>query len=393
MTNFIPRPVPFTPRAILAAVAALAIGACDDETTPPANTAVEMQLQQILDGSVTNPDVVLPGATAYYHDPAYRPWSGAAGLGQVPSQVTMRARDRFRAGSIAKTFVATVAMQYVEAGTLSLDQTLPALLPESVTARISGADQITLRMLLNHTSGVPEWVTPEIEARIIADPTHVWSDGEIIDLAAAQPPTFPPGTSWSYSNTDYNLVGMVIERAAGTSWRAQVRQRIFERVGLANTSLPEPGDVTVGADVAHGYQVTDAGVIDVSAVDPSMAGAAGGDALVTTAEDLGRFIEALFAGELFTKPATLAAMMPSIDAPHVSGLPYRYGFGLEQFVMPDGSVVVGHSGSTAGYSMMMFRIPAADATLVTAVNTNDLFTNALQVFIPGVAAIAASANR
>jgi D-alanyl-D-alanine carboxypeptidase len=389
MTNSIrTRSLP-TPAAFLAALAALAVGACDDDA-PPANTAVETQLQQILDSGVTNPDVVLPGATAYYHNPAYRAWSGAAGLGDVPAQVAMRAGDRFHAGSIAKTFVATVVMQHVEAGTLSLDQTLPPLLPESVTARISSADQITLRMLLNHTSGIPEWVTDDTHARIIADPAHVWSDDEILDIVAALPPTSAPGAAWHYSNTDYNLVGMALERAAGKSWRAQVRERIFDRLGLRNTSLPEPGDVTVGADFAHGYQVTGSGVVDMSGVDPSMAGAAGGHALVTTAEDLARFIEALFAGELFTKPATLTAMMPSIDAQHPSGLPYRYGLGLEEFVLPNGSVIDGHSGSTAGYSMMMFRIPAANTTLVTAVNTNDLFTNALDVFIPAVQAIAAA---
>jgi D-alanyl-D-alanine carboxypeptidase len=211
-----------------------------------------------------------------------------------------------------------------------------------------------------------------------------------MDIVAALPPAFAPGTSWGYSNTNYNLVGMAIERAGGgKSWRAQVRARVFDRLGLTSTSLPEPGDVTVGADFARGYQVTDSGIIDLSVIDPSMAGAAGGHALVTTAEDLGRFIEALLAGQLFARPATLAAMMPAIEVPHVSGLPYRYGFALEELVMPNGSVVVGHSGSTAGYSMMMFRIPAAGTTLVTAVNTNDLFTNALDVFIPALEAIAA----
>jgi D-alanyl-D-alanine carboxypeptidase len=381
-------------RAVLLATAAtLAVGACDDETTtPPPNAAVEAQLQQVLDGSVGKPDVMLPGAIAYYHDPAYRPWSGAAGLGEVPAQVTMRPGDRFRAGSVLKTFLATVTMQHVEAGTLSLDQMLPALLPETVTARIAGADRISLRMLLNHTSGVPEWLSPEIDAQIIANPAHVWSTDEIIDLAAAQPPTFEPGTSWSYSNTDYTLIGLVIERAAGKSWRAQVRERVFERLGLSNTSLPEPGDITVGADYAHGYQQIESGVVDLSAIDPSMAGAGGGHALVTTAQDLGRFIEALMAGELFTKSATLAAMMPVIETPHVSGLPYRYGFALEEFVMPNGTVVVGHSGSTGGYAAMMFRIPSSDTTLVTAVNTNDLFVNALEVFIPAVEAITASAR-
>ena len=272
-------------RAVLLATAAtLAVGACDDETTtPPPNAAVEAQLQHVLDGSVAKPDVMLPGAIAYYHNPAYRPWSGAAGLGEVPAQVTMRPGDRFRAGSVLKTFLATVTMQHVEAGTLSLDQTLPALLPETVTARIAGADRITLRMLLNHTSGIPEWTSPEIDAQIIANPAHIWTTDEIIDIASAQPPTFEPGTSWSYSNTNYTLIGLVIERAAGKSWRAQVRERVFQPLGLSNTSLPEPGDITVGADYAHGYQQLESGVADLSAIDPSMAGAAGGHALVTTA--------------------------------------------------------------------------------------------------------------
>ena len=378
--------------AVAAAVAALAIGACDDETTTaPPNTAVETRLQQILDGSVTKTDVVVPGVAAYYHGAPYRPWSGAAGLAEIPAQVAMRARDHFRAGSVLKTFLATVAMQHVEAGTLALDQTLPALVSDTVSARIAGADQITLRMLLSHTSGIPDWVNPQTDALIVADPAHVWTTDEIMDIVAALPPTFAPGTSWSYSNTNYNLVGIAIERAAGgKSWRAQVRERLFDRVGLANTGLPEPGDVSVGADFAHGYQVIEDGMVDLSAIDPSMAGAAGGHALVTTAEDLGKFIEALLAGALFTRPATLAAMMPALEVPHVSGLPYRYGFALEEFVMPNGSVVVGHSGSTAGYSMMMFRIPAVDTTLVTAVNTNDLFTNALEVFIPAVEAITAA---
>ncbi len=393
MTNPSRTRFPSLTAAVLATAATLAVGACDEAAAPPPpNTAVEARLQQVLDGSVAQPDVMLPGATAYYHAPAYRPWSGAAGLGDVPAQVAMRPGSRFRAGSVLKTFLATVTMQHVEAGTLSLDQTLPALLPETVTSRIANAEQISLRMLLNHTSGIPEWVTPEVDAQIIADPAHVWSTDEIIDVATALPPTFAPGTSWSYSNTNYTLVGLVIERAAGKSWRAQVRERVFERLGLPSTSLPEPGDLTVGADYAHGYQELEGGAVDLSAIDPSMAGAAGGHALVTTAEDLGRFVEALLAGALFARPATLAAMMPTIETPHVSGLPYRYGFALEEYTLPNGAVVVGHSGSTAGYAMMMFRIPASDTTLVTAVNTNDLFTNALQVFIPAVEAITTTAD-
>jgi D-alanyl-D-alanine carboxypeptidase len=242
-------------------------------------------------------------------------------------------------------------------------------------------------MLLGHTSGIPEFMSPDIEGEVLADHGRVWSPEEVIALAAAQPPTFAPGTSWSYSNTNYVLVGLILDRAGGKGWRAQVRERVLTPLDLASTRLPEPGDRTVAGSYAHGYQQVEDAIVDLSDVDPSMAGAAGGHAMETTAEDLGRFLEALLAGRLFAQPGTLATMTAMIDAPHISGLPYRYGLGLEQFTMPDGTVVVGHSGSTAGYAVMMFRIPARDTTLVTAVNTNDLFVNALDVFIPSLGAL------
>jgi D-alanyl-D-alanine carboxypeptidase len=385
----VPSRSPFlTVSTTVAILTALGAGGCDDEPSgPPPNSAAESGLQQVLDDSVAKPDVMLPGAVAYYHQPGFRPWSGAAGLGEVPAAVAMRPDDRFRAGSVLKTFLATVTLQQVEEGRLALEQTLPELLPAETTSRIHDAGLITLRMLLGHTSGIPEFMSPDIEGEVLADHGRVWSPEEVIALAAAQPPTFAPGTSWSYSNTNYVLVGMILDRAGGKSWRTQVRERVLTPLDLASTRLPEPGDRTVAGPYAHGYQQVDDAIVDLSDVDPSMAGAAGGHAMETTAEDLGRFLEALLAGRLFAQPGTLATMTAMIDAPHISGLPYRYGLGLEQFTMPDGTVVVGHSGSTAGYAVMMFRIPARDTTLVTAVNTNDLFVNALDVFIPSLGAL------
>jgi D-alanyl-D-alanine carboxypeptidase len=140
---------------------------------------------------------------------------------------------------------------------------------------------------------------------------------------------------------------------------------------------------------AHGYQPAGETIIDTSAIDPSMAGAAGGHALVTTVGDLATFIEALLAGHLFARPETLAGMTTMVDATSPSGLPYRCGLGIEQYTLPNGTVIVGNSGSTAGYGSMMYRIPAQDTTLVTSVNTSDLFANALQVYIPAVDAITA----
>ncbi len=362
----------------------LTAAACDNEPSVLPPTPLASELQRVLDLSVAKPGVVLPGAIAYYKDSAHQPWSGAAGQGDLSSRIAMRGHDRFRAGSVLKTLLATVVLQHVESGALSLDAKLPTLLAEPVTAGFPQANQISLRMLLNHTSGIPEWVNDEVHARAASEPSRVWSADEALAIAAAQPPAFAPGTAWGYSNTNYTLVGLILDRVGGKSWRQQVRERVIDRLGLAGTTLPEPGDTTLPGDYAHGYHAAPGGILDLTAVDPSMAGAAGGHALVTTAPDLARFVDALLAGQLFTKSETLTAMTTMIDAPHESGLPHHYGLGLETFTMPNGTRVIGHSGSTAGYAVMMFRIPGQDATLITAVNTTDLFANALQIFIPAL---------
>jgi D-alanyl-D-alanine carboxypeptidase len=390
MTNDSSRcPVAVPAGPMFLALCALLAGACEEAPTAPPNTAVERGLQQVLDRAVAKPGVLLPGATIHYRDPDHAAWSGSAGLAEISSGTPMEARHQIRAGSVLKTFLATVTLQHVEEGTLSLDQTLPAMLPATVTDRIAGADRITLRMLLGHTSGIPEWVTEEVHAAVVADPAHIWSVEEAIDIASHRPATFPAGTSWSYSNTNYTLVGLVLDRAGGKSWRAQVRERVLVRLGLTSTQLPEPGDHSTSGPYAHGYQEVRGTVMDLSGADPSMAGAAGGHAMVTTVRDLSRFLDALLEGRLFARSDTLARMTTMIEAPHESGLPHRYGLGLESFEMPGGVAVIGHSGSTGGYAVMMFRVPQRRTTLVTAVNTNDLFTNALEVFIPSLQVITA----
>jgi D-alanyl-D-alanine carboxypeptidase len=359
--------------------------ACGDGSPPaPAHDArVEAGLQRVLDQAVARPDVLLPGAITYYRAPAWAPWSGSAGLGELEAQVPMRPESRIRAGSVLKTFLATVTLQHVEEGMLSLDQTLPELLPSAVTDRVANADRITLRMLLNHTSGIPEWVGGEVHATVVSHPEHVWTTDEALAIAAGTSAYFEPGTSWQYSNTNYTLLGMVLDRVGGTSWRAQIRARVLAPLGLTSTELPEPGDRTIAADYAHGYQDVGGAPVDLSFVDPSMAGASGGNAMVTTVRDLARFIDALFAGELFARRETLVEMTTMVDAPNGTGLPHRYGLGLESYEL-GGTPVIGNSGGAAGYTVMMFRVPDRAATLVTAVNTSDLFTNALDVFAPSL---------
>ena len=104
-----------------------------------------------------------------------------------------------------------VTLRLVEEGLFSLDDPLPAVLPETIATKFPDSDEITVRMLLNHSSGIPEWISPAVEEEIASDPTKVWDVNEFLDLAAEQPPYFAPGTGYHYANTDYNLLGLIIE--------------------------------------------------------------------------------------------------------------------------------------------------------------------------------------
>lgn len=315
------------------------------------------RLQQILDSAVANPKTVFPGTALYISQPKLGSWTGAAGEANIDPATPMRANDTFRAGSIIKPFISTVVLQLVEENKLALDDRLPAVLPHSVVARFANANRITVRMLLDHTSGLPDYADEGFYREVIARPKRIWKVAELLDRAAARPPAFAPGARYGYSNTDYNLLGLIIERATGKPWRTVVRERIIDRLGLKHTSLPEPGHVSIGSDTAHGYELIGGKLRDVTDVDPSMAGAAGGNALVTTTEDLAHFVDALFAGNLFVHPGTLEEMLTFVKATDIPGK-VGYGLGLERYRFPGGVEVIGHLGTGAGYRAFVGYAPA-----------------------------------
>ncbi|MCU1500337.1 MAG: hypothetical protein JWM47_4290, partial [Acidimicrobiales bacterium] len=262
------------------------------------------QLRQALDLALRDPSTHAPGAVLHVQSRRLGRWSGAAGLGRVAPPEPMRSRNRFRAGSIVKPFVAVAVLQLAERGRLSLDARLPEVLPASVTRRVANAADITVRMLLGHRAGIPDWDSPAVDDYVARHQAKVWKVDELLDLAAAKPPLFAPGTSFSYSNTDYTLLSLVIERLTGHSWRHEVTRRVLRPLRLTHTHLPAPGHRSIKGPLAHGYVELDGQLVDVN-LDPSFAGAAGGYALVTTVQDLARFLDALFAGRLFRHRATL----------------------------------------------------------------------------------------
>jgi D-alanyl-D-alanine carboxypeptidase len=331
---------------------------------PPLPAAWQSDLQHALDAIVAGGAV--PGVSITVDHPNYRPFSAAAGIADLATHQAIEPGDRIRAGSMLKTAVATALLQLVERDKLSLDARLTQLLPPAITSRVAEAENITLRMLLSHTAGVPEPIDDAFHEVVFQNPAKIWTLDDYLTLSAAHPRPFPPGAGWAYSNMDYILAGEILTAASGAPWREAVRRHVLDRAGLTHSSLPRPGHAEcVGC--ARGYESIAGELIDLTEVDPSMAEAAGGCALVTTTTDLVRFLRALLAGELFDRPGTLAIMTSFVDAPLPQEGQTQYGLGLAHFQFGDVELI-GHYGGTAGYDGFMLQDTATGAVFAGSAN-------------------------
>ena len=335
--------------------------------------ALTSELQAALEDVVDNPQATFPGALLYLSNPELGTWTLSTGLGNVETASPLKPDDKFRVGSIMKPFISVVTLQLVEEDLFSLDDTLSDVLPEGIVARFPNTDKITLRMLLSHRSGIADFMIPAVVGELAANPSKVWEVEEFLDIAAAQEPLFPPGESYSYSNTNYNLLGLVIEEATGQPWRLEVRERIFEPLNLENTFLPEPGDTSVPGNHARGYVLGEmvgmpGELLDFTQIDGSFVGGSGGSFLISTTSDLAKFMDALVAGELFQNEESLAEMMVFNEAPDFAGQ-VGYGLGLMKFVLPSGVELYGHAGGAPGYYSFVGYLPVEDVTIALSCNS------------------------
>ncbi|MDQ0599550.1 D-alanyl-D-alanine carboxypeptidase [Streptomyces canus] len=234
--------------------------------------------------------------------------------------------DHFRAGSITKTFLATVVLQLAEEHRLSLSDTVERHLPGLVHGAGNDGRTVTLRALLTHTSGLNDFTT-DTEGLVPLTPLQA------VRIALTHPPADPG--RYSYSNTNYVLLGMVIAQVTGDSYATEAERRIISPLGLADTSFP--GSRT-SLPTPHG-RAYDTDGSDVTDLDPRVAGAAG--ELVTTLADLDRFYAALLGGELLPPPR----LREMRDTRAAHGL---YGMGLFPAKLPCGTTVWGHNGRISG---------------------------------------------
>jgi D-alanyl-D-alanine carboxypeptidase len=309
-----------------------------------------------------------PGAVVYVRDrTGVR--AAAAGRADLRRKTPLTPAMSFRIGSITKSFVATVVLQLVGEGKLSLADTLDHWLPGVVP----DAPQITIRELLNHTSGIANY-TSEVtfDAALVATPLRVWTPLELVSFVDGRPPLFAPGSVFYYSNTNFVLLGLIVERITGRPLGDELRDRIFGPLGLAHTAFPTAA-ASMPKPFAHGYLLPNNGLVpvrtyrDVTAWSPSWAWAAG--AVVSTADDLARFYGALLYGDLL-KPELLAAMEDTVPMTADPGGP-GYGLGLMHDVdVAACSDTWGHDGAVPGYTSFVFGRRDGSRVAVVLVNSS-----------------------
>ena len=338
---------------LLIAIAMLGCGADDGASEPePSPPTPCDELEQLLDEGIA--EMMAPGATLAVSTPDQGLCARATGLADRASERAMVAEDRFGIGSITKTFTAAVVLQLRDEGVLALDDALEDWYPG-----FPRGDQIKLENLLRHTTGIADVAYNPI---VWADVSKTWDPVELVGLAADEPPVFDVGATYGYSNTNFILLGLVIEAATGDTWEHQVRTRLLDPVGLSDTFIPTTEEIPGGSEgVAHGYFVNDDWTTYLS---PTTGWAAG--AILSNGPDLVRWLAALLEGDVLSE-GSRADMKSPTELPGGNLVSYGMGLDLRSWGSGYGNLQ-GHTGDAIIYRAEAFRLPERDVTVVVLIN-------------------------
>ncbi|MFD4863260.1 serine hydrolase domain-containing protein [Streptomyces atratus] len=325
---------------LVAGITATALAAPAVASSPPAKPS-HAATQQALDAAVAEG---VPGAVAQARDGKAR-WVGTAG--------ERKRVDRFRVGSITKTFTATVLLQLQAEGRLDLDDPVEKWLPGVVRGHGHDGRKITVRQLLNHTSGIYSYTEdPAFQEKVfgpgfLQHRYDTWTPKQLVAVAMAHEPDFTPGTDWNYSNTNFVLAGMVVEKVTGRPYGKAIEYRIVKPLKLRATSVPGT-DSHMPQPNSRAYsklsRETGGPTHDVTELNPSAAGAAG--EMVSDANDLQTFYRALLKGRLLPA-AEMKEMTDTVQiSPDLPGV--GYGLGLMRQKLSCGKEVWGHNGGIHG---------------------------------------------
>jgi D-alanyl-D-alanine carboxypeptidase len=361
--------------ALIGTVLVVALGCSQTAESPAANIPIEA-LQALTDSVVDDDEAISGAALAVIAPTLDLEWDGAAGTADPAIGTDMSPDNPVRIASNTKTYVAAAILRLVEDGKLDLDSPIadhiPADYVELLEADGYDTEAITIRHLLTHTSGLFDHSeTGAYTDAIVADPQHRWTPIEQVTMAMETgEPHAPPGSIYTYCDTGYILLGLIIEEASGQNLGVAVRELVdYQALGLDSTWWetlePQPAGT---ADRAHQFF----GELDIYDFDPSF-DLHGGGGLVATAGDLASFFGGLFRGKVYRDPQTIDIMLSTYDdlalrpdAGERTLPPGAYRMGV--WVLEIGGYTTYHH--TGFWGTMAVHVPELDLTVAATVNQN-----------------------
>jgi D-alanyl-D-alanine carboxypeptidase len=299
---------------------------------------------------------LVPGAIVAIQRAGRKPWVVGQGVANLLSRSPMRPDEHFRIGSVTKSFVTTVLMQLVQQRRLSLDDSISRFVPG-----VPNGGQITLRMLANMTTGLqnlfsnPGFVGPYLLG-------ETFTPEQLTQFGLELPPLFAPGEKWSYSNTNTDLLGLVIQKVTGRSLAAVLRDRVFSPLGMRHTSLPSSPALPRPYPNGYTHQTVTRRLGDATFYTPSALWAAGG--MVSDVPDMLRAVRMFGTGRPLLSSASQRQREQWVRLPPNSRI-QRYGIGLFDF-----NGWIGHNGGVPGYTTVAWYLPSQRLSLVVFVNSD-----------------------
>ncbi len=329
---------------------------CGTRGEPAFSKSMQGQLDKVLTGAMAKYGI--PGAIVGLWVPGKGQWVVARGKADVKTGKAPGVTDKVRMGSISKSVTATVVLQLADEGKLGLDDKL-----SRYEAWVPNAEGIAVRQLLNMTSGLYNYTDDStFWDKLMRNPTTPWTPRELVDIALAHPPAFPPGQGYKYCNTNYILLGMIIEKVSGRTAGEEITTRVIDKLGLKNSSFPDGPDIPTPH--MNGYMsltdnsATDINKLaDVSVMTPTGYWTAG--AVISNLDDMKVWAKALADGSLISKEMQKHRLtfMPE-DNP-------QYGLGI---MTASGTGFVGHSGEVLGFNCSMYCDAASGNTVIVLLN-------------------------
>ncbi|MEU6343440.1 serine hydrolase domain-containing protein [Streptomyces sp. NPDC046977] len=334
-----------------------AVAATPSLPAPDIRGILAVQKQAMADGAPGALTRIDSGTTSYRI---------SMGQADTAARTAMDANRRFRVGSVTKSFTTVVLMQLVAEGRIDLDAPANTYLPQPLPD-----DRITVRHLLSHRSGLWDYTNDMFYYTVPgfeAVRNKVFSCQELIDLSTAHEPTNEPGAAYSYSNTNFVVLGEMIEHLTGVPMATQYQERIFKPLGLRNTSYVHP-DTAISGSAARGYLTPDDTALPlVDSTEQTVSWAQSAGAVISNAADLNRFFSALISGKLVPE-AQLRQMMAMVPV-NADGTQF-YGLGLRARKLSCGVTVYGHTGTVQGFYTYAFTTADGKRSMTSMANTSN----------------------